>query len=204
MFLSNFLLGLLLAFSPVSAVSAVHEFPPSEIKESPAVPDVPFYSQFSDINSIAWKKSACGIASLAMVINFYKPEAVSPEALLQRGITAGAYVKDKGWSHWGLVSLAKKYGLDGEPVDLSGLKTDDAFSGLKDALKNGPVIASVHYKFEPQNPIPHLVVIRGLSGNTVFYNDPAGKTGGGEISTENFLKAWKKRFISFALKEKSG
>ena len=135
---------------------------------------------------------------MAMVINFYKPGATSPDILLQKGISAGAYIKDAGWSHWGLANLAGQYGLKGVPVDLSGLGADEAFSGLKDELKKGLVIASVRYKFEPQNPIPHLVVISGVFGNKVFYNDPAESAGGGEISTEDFLKSWKKRIISFS------
>lgn len=38
-------------------------------------------------------------------------------------------------------------------------------------------------------------VINGISGDTVFYNDPAGARAGETISVEDFMKAWKKRFI---------
>jgi ABC-type bacteriocin/lantibiotic exporter with double-glycine peptidase domain len=38
-------------------------------------------------------------------------------------------------------------------------------------------------------------VINGISNDIVYYNDPAAKTGKLTISVEDFLKAWKKRFI---------
>ena len=204
--LINILTGLLLSASAAANITipgATADFSASSPIAAAAVapleaviPDVPFYSQFRDIREAQWRKLSCGVASLAMVINFYKPGTVSPDTLLNQGIAAGAYIKDAGWSHWGLISLAKKYGLQGEPVDLSGLNSDVAFARLKKFLRKGPVIASVHYKFEPQNPIPHLVVINGVSGDTVFYNDPAAPSGGKSISAQNFLKAWKKRLIS--------
>ena len=70
-----------------------------------------------------------------------------------------------------------------------------AFDSLVRALAVGPVIASVHYTFEPTNLIPHLVVITGIKENTVHYNDPSEEQGGGSLSVERFQKAWKKRFI---------
>lgn len=187
----NFLLSLLISTAPVAA--------PVDIPARVVIPEVPFYSQFRDIHSAEWQKLGCGIASLAMVIDFYKPGGASPspDILLKQGIAAGAYVNGAGWSHQGLISLARRYGLEGEAVDLSNLGADEAFEKLKEFLKKGLVIASVRYKFEPLNPIPHLAVIAGVSGDAVFYNDPAAESGGKEISAENFLKAWKKRFISF-------
>jgi ABC-type bacteriocin/lantibiotic exporter with double-glycine peptidase domain len=62
-------------------------------------------------------------------------------------------------------------------------------------LKTGPVIASVHYKFDPKSTIPHLVVLNGIKGDLVYYNDPAAKTGSKFIAKEAFLKAWKKKII---------
>jgi predicted double-glycine peptidase len=72
---------------------------------------------------------------------------------------------------------------------------DTAFKKLSKALEEGPVIASVYYTFDPKSPIPHLVVINGIDGDRVYYNDPSEDTGGGNISLEKFKKAWKKRYI---------
>lgn len=160
-----------------------------------AIPQVPFYSQFNDISAPEWRKLSCGIADLAMIINFYQPGAVSADALLEEGIVAGAYINGAGWSHQGLVNLARAYGLTGSTYDLSNLDMDAAFAELEKFLKNGPVIASVYYTFDPNSPIPHLVVINGVKDGSVYYNDPAGKAANEKISIDDFMRGWKKRFI---------
>ncbi len=159
-----------------------------------SIPAVPFYSQFKNITSPVWQKVGCGVTSLAMVIDYYKP-AVSVDTLLKQGVAAGAYLQKAGWTYAGLISLGKKYGLTGSSYDLANSSTGAAFSQLKGSLKDGPVIVSVHYKFDPKSTIPHLVVINGIDGDTLYYNDPAAKTGDKTISTAEFLKGWKKRFI---------
>ncbi len=155
---------------------------------------VPFYSQFTDITSPSWKKVGCGITSLAMVIDFYKP-AVSVNTLLGQGIAMGAYDHNAGWIYSGLIRLGKKYGLDGKSYDLGGSSSKTALAQFKTYLKDGPVIASIHYQFNPESTIPHLVVIDGIDKDIVYYNDPAAKTGEKQISVTRFLAGWKKRFI---------
>ena len=159
------------------------------------VPQVPFYSQFQDIQSLTWQKVGCGIASLAMVVEYYKPNTVSVNELLRQGIASGAYDKNNGWKHKDLILLSKKYGLVGSTHDLSKLNNSDAFSQFKKILNDGPVIVSVHYKFDPKSTIPHLVVIDGIDNDTIYYNDPALKIGKQKISTTDFIKSWKKKFI---------
>ena len=159
------------------------------------VPDVPFYSQFVDITPPAWQKVGCGVASLAMVIDYYKPDTVSVNVLLGQGTSSGAYLPSAGWTYKGLILLAKKYGLDGSSHDLAALSGSAAFATFKTYLQGGPVIVSVHYKFDPKSTIPHLVVLDGIEGDTLYYNDPAAKTGEKQISVADFLKGWKKRFI---------
>ncbi len=159
------------------------------------IPAVPFFSQFRDISSAKWQKVGCGVTSLAMIINFYSPGVVSVNTLLTQGIAAGAYLQKAGWTYAGLIGLSEKYGFDGDSYDLGKLSTVSAFAQFKESLTGGPVIASVHYKFDPKSTIPHLVVITGVEDDIIYYNDPAAKEGEKEISTADFLKAWKKRFI---------
>jgi predicted double-glycine peptidase len=71
-------------------------------------------------------------------------------------------------------------------------------------VKEGPVILSVHYKFDPKSTIPHLVVIDAVDNGVVYYNDPAAKTGEKQISVTNFLKGWKKKVIVIRPVQKSG
>lgn len=172
--------------------------PQADIKEETKITkhtQTPFYSQFDDITDPSWKKVGCGIASLAMIIEFYNPGEVSVDNLLTEGIKSGAYLNDAGWIHKGLIDLAQRYNLNGNTSDLSGLSTSGALEKLENILAEGPVMASVHYTFDPKNPIPHLVVINKIVGDTVYYNDPSEKAGNGSISTAKFLKAWKKRYI---------
>lgn len=157
--------------------------------------DVPFYSQFADITSPRWQKVGCGIASLAMLIEFYKPGSVKVDTLLDEGISAHAYLDSAGWTYAGLIGISNKYGLGGTSHDIAKLTMKDAFSELKTAVSEGPVMVSVHYTFDPKNPIPHLVILNGIEGDRVYYNDPAEKSGNGSISISTFQNSWKKRYI---------
>lgn len=157
---------------------------------------IPFFSQFKDITKPEWKKVGCGIASLAMLIEFYEPGKVTVDTLLQEGIDAGAY-SNAGWTYAGLIGISKKYGLGGESFDRANLTMTSAFAELKKAVEDGPVMVSVHYTFNPNNPIPHLVVLNSIHDDTVYYNDPAEPKGGGSISIQTFQNSWKKRYIEF-------
>lgn len=160
-----------------------------------SIPSVPFYSQFADIRSPEWQKNGCGVTSLAMVIDYYKPKAASVETLLAEGIAADAYIQNVGWTYKGLISISAKYGFGGDSYDFAGLSAEAAFAKFKSYLTDGPIIVSVHYKFDPASTIPHLVVISGLKDNVLYYNDPAATVGGKTISVADFLRGWKKRFI---------
>lgn len=177
------------------AVTKKSERPTRVVKTKTKVFTVPFYSQFTDISSAKWQKVGCGIASLAMLIEYYEPDSVSVDTLLTEGIAAGAFLADAGWTHSGLINLAKKYGLTGSSHDMAESSMATAFTKLEAVLKEGPVMVSVHYTFDPQNPIPHLVVLSGIRNGQVYYNDPAEKTAGGSLSISKFQKAWKKRYI---------
>jgi uncharacterized protein YvpB len=156
---------------------------------------VPFFSQFHDITSAEWKKVGCGVTSLAMMIDFYKPGTVSVDTLLQEGIKADAYLTNDGWTYAGLIGLTQKYGLEGTSHDMASMSMERAFNQLKITLRKGPAMVSVHYTFNPLNPIPHLVVVNGITDEKVYYNDPAEESGGGSISISQFQKSWKKRYI---------
>lgn len=161
-----------------------------------AVRTVPFYSQFTDISAPEWQGVGCGIASVAMVIDYYVDAVIDVDALLAEGRAAGAYLSHAGWTHRGLINLSTQYGLAGESVSLAHLTETAALAELERVVAEGPVMVSVHYTFEPTNPIPHLAVVTDITDGLVHYNDPAEATGGGVISAERFSDAWKQRYIS--------
>lgn len=191
---------LALILTPSRSTSSIAATPQQEVQVQKnivavAPSSVPFYSQFADISSPTWKKVGCGVTSLAMLIDFYKPDSVSVNTLLQQGIKAGAYLQSAGWTYAGLIGLSQKYGLEGTSYDLAKLSTGAAFAQFEKHLKDGPVIASVHYKFDPKSTIPHLVVINRIENGVIYYNDPAAKSGNLKISVADFQKGWKKRYI---------
>lgn len=159
------------------------------------IPNVPFYSQFADVTSAPWKKRACGVVSIAMVLDYYSEEKVSVDALLTQAIKSGAYSENAGWTHQGLINLAKAHGLTGSAHDLAKSSQKAAFKSFSAYVEEGPVIVSIHYKFDPKSTIPHLVVIDGIKDGYVYYNDPAASGGSKKIAVADFLKAWKQRFI---------
>lgn len=193
--LSGYLLTLSLALNAASAqVPAVS--PEQEI-EPPAVSgnfEVPFYSQFSDITLSEWQKLGCGVASLAMVVNYYNPDSTSVMALLNQVIASGAYQDGVGWKHAELAVLASKYGLSGQVYDFYKLNNEAAFDKFLELLKDGPVIVSIHNKFDPRATLGHIIVATGYENGEIIYNDP---TYGPDkrISLDGFLNGWKRRFI---------
>lgn len=183
-----------LAYSQIQEVQ-IPAWQQTDLAATTTIPAVPFYSQFKDIQAPAWQKVGCGVTSLAMVIDYYRPDAVSVNTLLKQGVAAGAYDQNAGWTYKGLILLGEQYGLEGNSYDLTKSGSKTALEQLTGYLEDGPVIASVHYKFDPKSTIPHLVVIDGIDNDVIYYNDPAAKTGEKQISTSDFLKGWKKRFI---------
>lgn len=159
------------------------------------VAHVPYYSQFTDVSAVEWKKNSCGVVSIAMVVDYYSTKKISVDTMLSQAIKSGAYLQSAGWTHKGLIDLAAKYGMKGQAYDMTKSSQTAAFAAFTAQLKTGPVIASVHYKFEPTNPIPHLVVIDGMDKTHVYYNDPASAGAEKKISIADFKKAWKQKFI---------
>ena len=157
--------------------------------------DVPLYSQIADISSVEWRQKGCGVADVAMIIEFYKPNTTSVQKVLEEAIAAGAYVKNVGWSHKGLADLAVKHGMVGRTYDFSKSDKETALSQFKDILKEGPVIASIHRGFDPKSPYGHLIVVTGLDDNLVHYNDPGKRDGLRKVPITDFTRGWKKRLI---------
>ncbi len=181
---------------PMAAKSLdVHVSATRTVTTVATVPRVPFYSQFTDITAPFWKKVGCGITDLTMIIDYYHPGVATVNEMLRKGLAAGAYDYNAGWIYQGLINLSHAYSLDGRYYDLSGLSQKAALARFESYLGTGPVILSVHYKFNPASTIPHLIVVNGISNNVVYYNDPATTVGTQAISLSRFLQGWKRKVI---------
>ncbi|MFZ2072650.1 MAG: C39 family peptidase [Minisyncoccia bacterium] len=157
--------------------------------------NVPLYSQIADISSVEWKQKGCGVADVAMIVNFYKPQTTTVQKVLEQGISSGAYQKNVGWKHDGLAALAKKYDLKGKVNDFSQLEKKTALNQFKDVIKEGPAIASIHRGFDPKSSFGHLIVITGFDETFVFYNDPGKHDGIRKVLITDFMKGWKRKLI---------
>ncbi len=156
---------------------------------------VPLYYQITDIISPAWQQKGCGVTDVAMIVEFYKPNTTTVQKVLEEALKGGAYVKNVGWSHTGLASLAVKHGLVGKTVDLTTETKTTALKQFKSIVKDGPVIASIHRGFNPASPYGHMVVVTGFDDKLVYYNDPGKHDGIKNIAIADFIKGWKKRLI---------
>jgi len=137
--------------------------------------DVPYYSQFLDVNDPYWMPRACGMCCLKMVLDFFGEKTPPLLEMCRTGEKEGGYSKH-GWFHDYLLKVARGYGLEaerGEKIgEIMGLQK------IHDELKDGrPVIVSVSKHSLGQNKF-HMVLLTGYEENengTVFgfyYNDP--------------------------------
>jgi uncharacterized protein YvpB len=188
----------------------------------------PHISQILDITKKEWNSSACGIASLAMVLEFHlgKENTPSVDRLLEEGLFLGGFKKDIGWIHNSLVLLAHNHGLHsyhqefrshfidlekkvGEISSFEEKLVSDGLNKIKnEILKDNPVIVSVRSLFG-KNKDSHIIVITGIEidGDEIlgfYYNDSLSDVRGeGEnlfVQKERFLNFWKK-FAIFISKE---
>ena len=164
-----------------------------------------YYSQYLDLKD-EWQESGCGPVSLLMLMELLGGENLpSPNELYQAGLDVDGYLTEVGWKHNSLAELAKKYGfLNSQAIDLAKkpgengeiIPIEEALDGLKENLKNGPVIVSVYRYYDP-NRGGHLIVLKSLDKEKAVIIDPRER--GEQVWTvADFLNRWKQRFIVVA------
>ena len=72
--------------------------------------DVPYYSQFLDIEDSFWMLRACGAVSLAMVVEYEGIILPDILAFCHEARDRGGYHVENGWVHDYLVKKAKDVG----------------------------------------------------------------------------------------------
>lgn len=72
--------------------------------------DVPYLSQFDDLDDVEWQDKACGIACLAMVMGYYDKKERNLKDLIALGVERGAHVAGEGWIHSELCTIANMHG----------------------------------------------------------------------------------------------
>lgn len=169
---------------------------------------IPFISQYSDLNDPTWKWRGCGVAALAMIMEYWhlrdaQNQTVSIEELLKTGLELNAYREGIGWTHRGLVEIAQRYGYeafnaDYAPQSPTPKSLEETWQELTQELERGPVMASVYAGLDPARGGGHIVVITGITNGEVAFNDPEASTeqeGRKNIPIKKFLAGFKQRYI---------
>ena len=160
--------------------------------------DVPYYSQKLDVQRDEWKKRACGITALKMVLEYHarRSGATIPsiDDLINEGVAIGGFVKE-GWVHDALVSIAHNHGFSGyreefrsKAVDIvknvvgmnfyEGELAQKGVEKIIGTLANGtPVIVSVLGRFRGDGEY-HMIVLTGFKGRQeavegFYYHEPS-------------------------------
>ncbi len=178
--------------------------------------NVPYYSQIKDTLNPKWRRDACGITALKMVLDFYKPTGLSIDELYQKALDMGGYKDEVGWYHHILAQLAKKFGylaitkswnmpteslarlkergFSREDIDiLNKLQLEESIFSIKHDIENcHPIIISIPKGFKLGGS-GHLAVVIGFDDKGFIVNDPFD---GQEIpiSYEKFREVWSGRF----------
>jgi hypothetical protein len=156
--------------------------------------EVPFYPQKWDLSQWKslgfesfedakyWEKSSCGILCLKMAIDAFlhlKAEhlSLSIAQYIKKGIEIGAYKDSTGWSHGGLVRLAKEFGFSG--INRENVSVIE----LREALKQNflPII-SIKWAFENYKTLKEKILfwkkIGGHLALVVGFEEENGKLTG--------------------------
>jgi len=160
--------------------------------------DVPYYSQFLDIEDKEWMPRACGIVCVKMILDFYNTKSPNLDTLIKKGYEEGGYSK-WGWLHDYFVHLFEEFNLNAKREEK--IKNINI---LVNSLKNkNPVIISAVKYILGQTKF-HMVVLTGFeeeNGNITgfYYHDPestnieAGKNL--FVDIEIFKQGWREMAI---------
>lgn len=163
--------------------------------------DVPYFSQYLDIQEKIHLLTACGMTSVFMALKYYGVEDGSLDKMVAKGIEDGGYSK-AGWLHDYLVRVFTDHGI---VCYRKEHMHDRDVAEIWDSLKNGnPVIISMQ-RFSFDRRIFHIVLITGYRENEkgdlegFFYHDPAGLVPEDVshlfVTIPVFLQYWRKMAI---------
>ncbi len=171
---------------------------------------VPYYSQYIDVVDKKWQPRACGVTCLKMLLGAQFVRTPSIDEMIRQGELIGAY-GPSGWTHDGLLSLARKYYTKlsrAEWRQAEGKIADElnekGIEFLISKLRAGhPLIVSAIKNFEVADKF-HMVVLTGFEEEdekvTGFYyhDSDTHQRGKGKnifVSIEIFQTSWRRMAI---------
>jgi hypothetical protein len=146
-----------------------------------------------------------------MVSDFLLPDEENQQSIddvIDEGIAIGAYKKEVGWDHEGLVRLLRNRGILAyrqEFVTRTKLYEKKMITRgllkIKETLSEEelPVIVSVEAGFD-ENTFSHLIVVTGYEADEngvkgLYYHDPDAREGKKEnlfVDKDKFFQYWRK------------
>lgn len=165
------------------------------IKTMQIILNVPYHSQFIEVNDSFWNIRSCGGACIKMIFDFYKIEYKSILEIMKEIERNGGYDLIYGTRHDALVNLLKENGLEsyrGENLDFNLL--------IKSIENNNPVIVSIN-KITLEQKKSHLILIVGVEKdeigniiNIIYHESESTNIERGKfrkVDLETFLKYWR-------------
>ena len=129
--------------------------------------NVPYYSQFIDIQDSFWMLRACGATSLKMVAEYHGKAVPDIVSLCNEARDRGGYDMANGWVHDYLVAKAQEFGLQARRSEGSTHITNEIIASLE---AGNPVIVSVEKRVLEQTRF-HILVIVGYEQGTSVDNE---------------------------------
>lgn len=118
--------------------------------------EVPYYSQFVDIQDQFWMLRACGGVCLKMVAEYHNAQVPSIIDLCNEAKERGGYDMQNGWVHDYLIKKAEELGLKAHRTERAEPIIDEIIASL-DA--GNPVIVSVEKRVLEQKRFHMLVIV---------------------------------------------
>lgn len=170
--------------------------------------DIPYYSQFLDIDDRYWAPRACGPVNFYMAFKFLGklPENMTPLDLVKKINDEGGYYTH-GWRHDAFVKIAEEFGLPRAHRE-EQMNFEEGLSKIKLNLDTGfPVIFSVIKNTLEQTKFHMLLAVgyeleddnKTLKG--LYYFDPEStdpEKGKDHFADKKYLeKDWRRMAIFF-------
>lgn len=156
--------------------------------------NVPYFSQFIDVQDPFWNIRSCGAACLKMVTEFHGKQTPSLIELCEEAKEKGGYDINNGWVHEYLVKKINELGLIARCEE--GLQSADTL--IEDLNNGNPVIVSVEKKVLEQARF-HMIVLVGYEDGEFIYHEPEStvKKKGLErkCSEKVFMNYWRGKAI---------
>ncbi len=162
--------------------------------------DVPYFSQYKEVEGKENCLKACGMTCVYSVLKYHEIQIPSLNEMVIQGIQNSG-LDLSGWKHDYFVDLFTSFGFLSERKE--SMRDTDVEIIKQNILDGYPVIISAERKLFDKR-IFHMVVITGIRQSTngnlegFFYNDPASlqdEFGKCYVPLQTFLLSWRRMAI---------